>query len=313
LEKATATAAKIELRGISMVFGSRKAAASVVALDDLSFKVQDGQFVCLLGPSGCGKSTVLNLIAGFARPTSGLILLEGAPVTRPGPDRGVVFQEPLLFPWLTVLENVTFGPRMHGVASNEYLPKAARLIEQVGLSGFERHRPYELSGGMKQRAALARAWIGSPRVLLMDEPFAALDAQTRLMMQEQLVHLWEHTKTTVVFITHDVEEAILLADRILVMASRPGRIKADIAVPLQRPRSYELLISSEEAAQLKRHIFHLVREEALKTMEGTRQVDNVPAKVSPSHPSMLLHDGKRQQLELWADKVETSSHDRERA
>ena len=261
---------KIVLQGVTMAFGSRKATAQTIALEDVSFEVADGQFVCLLGPSGCGKSTVLNLIAGFVQPTSGRILLAGAPVRRPGPDRGVVFQEPLLFPWLTVLDNVTFGPRMHGVAPAEYLPRAERLIEKVGLSGFERYRPYELSGGMKQRAALARAWIGSPHVLLMDEPFASLDAQTRLMMQEQLVHLWEQTKTTVVFITHDVEEAILLADRVLVMASRPGRIKADIAISLERPRSYEQLISSEEAARLKRDIFHLVREETLKTMDVKR-------------------------------------------
>jgi len=279
--------AKIELRGVSMSFSARRSAPATVALENVSFEVRDREFVCLLGPSGCGKSTVLNLIAGFERPTSGKILLEGRPVRRPGPDRGVVFQEPLLFPWLSVLENVTFGPRMHGDPPDEYLPKAARLIEQVGLGGFERHRPYELSGGMKQRTALARAWIGSPRVLLMDEPFAALDAQTRLMMQEQLVHLWEQTKTTVVFITHDVEEAILLADRVLVMTSRPGRIKADIAVSLKRPRSYEQLISSNSAAELKRQIFHLVREETLKTMDRNPDGGRHPGATPPETGSVV--------------------------
>jgi len=237
----------------------------------VSFSVADGEFMCLLGPSGCGKSTVLNLIAGFEKPTNGDLLLEGRPIGGPGPDRGVVFQEPLLFPWLTVLDNITFGPRMHGRPAAEYVTAAKQLIQRVGLKGFERHRPYELSGGMKQRAALARGWIGSPHVLLMDEPFAALDAQTRLMMQEQLVHLWEQTKITVVFVTHDVEEAILLADRVLVMTSRPGQIKADIPVGLERPRSYEGLISSAHTTELKSHIFHLVREETMKAMEAAKQ------------------------------------------
>lgn len=260
-----AALAKIEFRHVSKRFVAQKS-GPIVALDDVSLTVGDREFVCLLGPSGCGKSTALNLIAGFEGPSDGQVLLDGAPVMRPGPDRGVVFQEPNLFPWLTVLQNVTFGPRMHGVPANEYLPRAHSLLQQVGLGGFEAARPYELSGGMKQRAALARAWIGNPKVLLMDEPFAALDAQTRLMMQEQLVYLWEQTKTTVVFITHDVEEAILLADRILVMTCRPGQIKEEIAVDLKRPRSYDQLLASDRAGELKRHIFHVVREETLKTM-----------------------------------------------
>jgi NitT/TauT family transport system ATP-binding protein len=262
------SARKIDLRAVSKSFRPRKAAPETFALDNVSLSVGDGEFVCLLGPSGCGKSTVLNLIAGFERASKGEVLLEGVPVRRPGPDRGVVFQEPMLFPWLDVFDNITFGPRMNGARAVDYIPAAEQLIQRVGLSGFERHRPYELSGGMKQRAALARAWIGSPHVLLMDEPFAALDAQTRLMMQEQLVHLWEQSKITVVFVTHDVEEAILLADRVLVMTSRPGRIKADITVQLERPRSYERLISSPTSSELKRHVFQLVREEAMKTMEA---------------------------------------------
>jgi NitT/TauT family transport system ATP-binding protein len=264
-----AIARKIELIAVSKSFKPRKSAPATLALDDVSFSVGDGEFVCLLGPSGCGKSTVLNVVAGFERPNTGEVLLDRVPVSRPGPDRGVVFQEAMLFPWLDVFDNITFGPRMHGTRAADYVPAAERLVQRVGLSGFERHRPYELSGGMKQRAALARAWIGSPKVLLMDEPFAALDAQTRLMMQEQLVQLWEQSKITVMFVTHDVDEAILLADRILVLTSRPGRIKADITVELERPRSYERMISSTQASELKRHVFQLVREETLKTMEVT--------------------------------------------
>jgi NitT/TauT family transport system ATP-binding protein len=261
------TARKIELKAVSKEFKPRKSVPATLALDDVSFSVGDGEFVCLLGPSGCGKSTVLNVVAGFEKPSEGEVLLDRVPVSRPGPDRGVVFQEAMLFPWLNVFDNITFGPRMHGRRAADYVPAAERLVQRVGLSGFERHRPYELSGGMKQRAALARAWIGSPKVLLMDEPFAALDAQTRLMMREQLVQLWEQSKITVMFVTHDVDEAILLADRILVMTSRPGRIKAEITVELERPRSYERMISSTQAAELKRHVFQLVREETLKTME----------------------------------------------
>jgi len=264
-----AIARKIELIAVSKEFKPRKSVPATLALDDVSFSVGDGEFVCLLGPSGCGKSTVLNVVAGFERPNTGEVLLDRIPVSRPGPDRGVVFQEAMLFPWLNVFDNITFGPRMHGTRAVDYVPAAERLVQRVGLSGFERHRPYELSGGMKQRAALARAWIGSPKVLLMDEPFAALDAQTRLMMQEQLVQLWEQSKITVMFVTHDVDEAILLADRILVMTSRPGRIKADITVELERPRRYERMISSTQASELKRHVFQLVREETLKTMEVT--------------------------------------------
>jgi len=269
LSGANDAARKIELRAVSKTFQGQQSSGETLALDDVSFSIADGEFVCLLGPSGCGKSTILNLIAGFEKASKGEVLLGGGLVQRPGPDRGVVFQEAMLYPWLTVFENITFGPRMHGRPAAEYVPAAKKLIERVGLSGFERHRSYELSGGMKQRTALARAWIGNPQVLLMDEPFAALDAQTRSMMQEQLVQLCEQSRITVVFVTHDVEEAILLADRVLVMTGRPGRIKEDITVQLERPRSYERLISSTTAATLKQHVFHIVREEALKTMKAS--------------------------------------------
>jgi NitT/TauT family transport system ATP-binding protein len=266
------TGDKIRLRSLSKTFRASRSAAPTIALEDISLSVSTGQFACLVGPSGCGKSTILNLIAGFERPSSGDLMVDGEPVTEPGPDRGVVFQEPQLFPWLNVLDNITFGPRMNGVPARQFLPAAQNLIGNIGLTGFERHRPYELSGGMKQRVALARAWIGHPRVLLMDEPFAALDAQTRVLMQEELVSVWESRKITVVFVTHDVDEAILLADRIIVMTARPGRIKADIAVRLRRPRRYHDLIETAEAIALRREVFHLVREEAMKTMQSPKRL-----------------------------------------
>ncbi len=263
---AATPASKIELRNITKSFRDAKRDQDTVAVEEFSLAVRDGEFLCLLGPSGCGKSTILNLVAGFEHPTRGDVLLDGRPILRPGLDRGVVFQEPMLFPWLTVLDNITFGPRMNGGRPEEYLPAAARYIALMGLSGFERHRPYELSGGMKQRVALARAWITDPKVFLMDEPFGALDAQTRLMMQELLVRVWEQARTTVVFVTHDVEEAIFLADRVCVMTTRPGRIKEDIRVPFDRPRDYERLILDQRYVELKQRVLHSIRQETMKLM-----------------------------------------------
>ena len=241
--------------------------AVTTALEVVSLSIDPGEFVCIVGPSGCGKSTILNLLAGLELPSTGLVLLDGVPIRRPGPDRGMVFQEPLLYPWLNVMDNITFGPSIAGRHPDDYEPAARRLLETIGLTGFERHKPYELSGGMKQRVALARAWIGNPKVLLMDEPFAALDAQTRLLMQEQLVTLWESNQHTVVFVTHDVDEALLLADRIVVMTARPGRIREDLSVDLPRPRSYEALIADPHWSELKSEVFRLVREETMKSMQ----------------------------------------------
>ncbi len=257
---------KIELRNITKTFRDAKRGQDTVAVEEFSLAVRDGEFLCLLGPSGCGKSTILNLVAGFEHPTRGDVLRDGQSILRPGLDRGVVFQEPMLFPWLTVLDNITFGPRMNDGRPEEYLPAAERYIALMGLSGFERHRPYELSGGMKQRVALARAWITDPKVFLMDEPFGALDAQTRLMMQELLVRVWEQARTTVVFVTHDVEEAIFLADRVCVMTTRPGRIKEDIRVPFDRPRDYERLILDQRYVELKQRVLHSIRQETMKLM-----------------------------------------------
>ncbi|ASU40826.1 ABC transporter ATP-binding protein [Herbaspirillum sp. meg3] len=260
--------ARVQLAGISKSFASGKQAATPV-LSDISLELEQGELVCLLGPSGCGKSTILNLIAGFEQTDSGAILLDGSPVNKPGPERGVVFQQPTLFPWLSVLDNVTFGPRMAGVKKSAYLPEAERYLRLVGLQDFYHHMPWQLSGGMRQRVALARAWLPNPEILLMDEPFGALDAQTRLMMQELLTSVWQKTGTTILFITHDVDEALFLADRVLVMSARPGRICAEFKIPFPRPRDVEVLVADVGYGALKQKILHIVREEARKSMAGT--------------------------------------------
>jgi NitT/TauT family transport system ATP-binding protein len=211
----------------------------VLAVDSVDLAVSQREFVAILGPSGCGKSTVLNMVAGFDRPTSGAVRAGGEAVGEPSPRRAVVFQEPALFPWLSVFENVVFGPKTQRQPVAEYRARAAQIIEQVGLAGFESHYPAELSGGMRQRVGIARVLIMQPQVLLMDEPFGSLDAQTRTLMQELLLEVWERHHQTVLFITHDIEEALLLADRVCVMTARPGRIKKTIQVGIPRPRSIE--------------------------------------------------------------------------
>ncbi|PWC40359.1 ABC transporter ATP-binding protein [Azospirillum sp. TSO22-1] len=256
--------AKIRVESVVKTYAADRAAARTTALQDVSLHLGEGELVCLLGPSGCGKSTVLNLIAGFERPEFGAVTVDGRPVERPGPDRAVVFQQPQLFPWLSVLDNVTFGPRMAGVPPARYREDAERYLRLVGLTGFERHAPYELSGGMRQRVALARAWIANPAVLLMDEPFAALDAQTRLTMQELLLDLRRATGTTILFVTHDIDEALFLADRVLVMTARPGRIKAEVAVPRAAVRDFDNLFDAPAMAQRRHDLIALVREEARK-------------------------------------------------
>jgi NitT/TauT family transport system ATP-binding protein len=257
------SAPRIVLEHVGKHFpASTKGAAPSVALLDISLELADGEFVCLLGPSGCGKSTILNLIAGFDRASTGKVMLDGHPVGQPGPDRGFVFQQPTLFPWLNVLENVTFGPRMAGVPESVWRPEARRYLSLVGLDGFERHATWQLSGGMRQRVALARAWLTNPDILLMDEPFGALDAQTRLMMQELLTSLWQSTGTTILFVTHDVDEALFLADRVLVMSARPGTVRETLRVPFARPRGVESLLADPAFGELKRRVLHVVREEA---------------------------------------------------
>lgn len=220
----------------------------VRALQDVSLQVDEGEFVALLGPSGCGKSTLLNVLAGFEKISQGRLLFDGTSITRPGPDRGVVFQEAALFPWLTVWENVVFGPQVQGMSRVEYEGRARQLLDLVGLSSFSDALPVQLSGGMRQRVGIARVLVMNPRALLMDEPFGALDAQTRLSMQQLLLDVWQKLNTTVLFVTHDIDEAILLSDRICVMSARPGRIIKTIPIELPRPRSIASLTSPQFVA-----------------------------------------------------------------
>jgi NitT/TauT family transport system ATP-binding protein len=258
----------IEIRGVHKEFvkGERR----VLALQDIDLTVAQREFVAILGPSGCGKSTLLNMVAGFDRPTRGSVKVEEEEIVDPSPRRCVVFQEPALFPWLTVMDNVVFGPKNRRQPAAEYRPRAAQIIEQVGLRGFEASYPAELSGGMRQRVGIARVLIMEPRVLLMDEPFGSLDAQTRSLMQELLLALWQRHQQTVLFITHDIEEALLLADRVCVMTARPGRIKKSIPVPMPRPRSIELTLSPEFNA-LRREVLALIREESVRAAMETER------------------------------------------
>jgi NitT/TauT family transport system ATP-binding protein len=238
---------KIRVDGVSKIFGGGGRGA-VTALDVVNADIASEEIVCLLGPSGCGKSTLLNIIAGFDAPTTGTVSVGGRLVERPGPDRAMVFQTPALFPWLTVKANIELGVKCRGVPRSEYEENSSEYISAMGLEGFEHHYPYQLSGGMRQRVSIARALLGKPDVLLLDEPFGALDAQTRLTMQELLLQMWDRFRPTIVFVTHDVEEAVFLANRILLMSARPGRMRDEIPVPLARPRSFEVLTSDEFVA-----------------------------------------------------------------
>jgi len=258
----------IEIRGVHKQFA--KGERRVVALQDIDLTVAEREFVAILGPSGCGKSTLLNMVAGFDQPTRGSVKVAGEEIAAPAPSRGVVFQEPALFPWLSVMDNVVFGPKTLGQPVASYRARAAQIIEQIGLSGFEASYPAELSGGMRQRVGIARVLILEPKVLLMDEPFGSLDAQTRTLMQELLLALWERHQQTVLFVTHDIEEAILLADRVCVMTARPGRIKKSIEVRMPRPRSIESTTSPEFNA-LRREVLDLIREESVRAAMETER------------------------------------------
>jgi len=248
---------------VSRTFPARQGHAPTRALEPVALTIGNNDFVTILGPSGCGKSTLLRIVAGLDHPTSGKVLLDAREVTGPGADRGMVFQSYTLFPWLTVRENIAFGLRERGVPEAERSAIADRFIDQIGLKGFEHHWPKQLSGGMQQRTAIARALANDPKILLLDEPFGALDNQTRVLMQEMLLGIWERDQKTVLFVTHDIEEAIFLGSRVLVMSARPGRIKADIKIELPHPRSYKIKTSPEFVA-LKERLVEEIRAEALK-------------------------------------------------
>lgn len=253
----------IEVRNLSMVFGS--AQQRVHAISDVSLHVAPGEFVSIIGPSGCGKSTLLNVVAGFSQATQGEALLDSQRITGPGSDRGVVFQQYSLFPWMSVRRNVEFGLKMQNVAPNKRETTARTLLGLAGLLAFENHYPDQLSGGMKQRVGIVRALATSPQVMLMDEPFGALDSQTRVVMQQILTNMWQRMRLSVLFITHDIEEAIFLSDRVYVMTARPGRIKAEIEIPLPRPRTAEMM-SSVAFTQVLHKLRNLIREESLAAM-----------------------------------------------
>jgi ABC-type nitrate/sulfonate/bicarbonate transport system ATPase subunit len=254
----------LAIDGVSRTFPGVRGSAPTQALLPTSLAVADNDFITILGPSGCGKSTLLRIVAGLDFPTAGEVRLDGRVVKGPGADRGMVFQSYTLFPWLTVEENIRFGLREKDVSPARQAEVAAHYVDKVGLGGFERHYPKMLSGGMQQRTAIARALANEPRILLLDEPFGALDNQTRSLMQELLLSIWESERKTVLFVTHDIEEAIFMANRVVVMTARPGRIKADVAVPLAHPRHYTVK-TSPEFSTLKARLTEDIRVEALKT------------------------------------------------
>lgn len=254
----------IQIDRVSVVFGAGPSATQ--AVKETSLDILPGEFVCILGPSGCGKSTLLNSVAGYVHPTTGQVLVDGETITKPGPDRGMVFQQYSLFPWKTIHDNIAFGPKLAGHSSNECSSIANTFLGMIGLSKYANHYPSELSGGMQQRVGIARALANYPSVLLMDEPFGALDAQTRLMMQESLLQIWDEFGITVLFVTHDVDEAIFLADRVLVMSASPGSIIADFKVPLERPRDPSVATSTD-FVDLKKACLSYIRAESLKAFE----------------------------------------------
>ena len=253
---------KLIIDNVSKIFSDK--GQQVTALQNTSFTVAQNEFITILGPSGCGKSTILKIIAGLEEPSSGKVLLDGREIKGPGSDRGMVFQSYTLFPWLTVQQNIEFGLDVAGKTKAERQDIACHYLEKIGLTGFEKAYPSNLSGGMKQRVAIARALANDPQVLLMDEPFGALDAQTRTVMQELLLTVWEESHKTILFVTHDVDEAIFMGDTIYVMIARPGKIKARLEVPLLRSRTYDMKLA-DGFVNLKKQALELIREESWKT------------------------------------------------
>jgi NitT/TauT family transport system ATP-binding protein len=263
----------IELRGVTKEFAIRPTkeqaqARTLVALDDVSLQVPRGEFLTLVGPSGSGKTTLLDLLGGLSRPTTGSVLVDGAEVTGPGLDRGIVFQQYALFPWRTTLANVTFGLEQQGLSRKERTERARENLALVGLEGFEDRYPHELSGGMKQRVAIARSLAYQPGILLMDEPFAALDAQTREQLQDELLRIWRATDTTVVFITHGIEEAVYLGQRVAVLSSRPGRLKALVDIDLGDRESTRDLRSDPRFVHYRHEVWTLLHDEVRRAQDA---------------------------------------------
>src|SRR4051812_45750139 len=277
---------KIEFVGVSKTFGIKtgSSAERFLALDEVSFSVEAGEFLALVGPSGCGKSTPIDLLGGLSKPSSGRILLDGKPITGPGLDRGIVFQQYALFPWRTALQNVEFGLEAKKLPSKERRRVAHEHLELVGLSGFEDRLPHELSGGMKQRVAIARSLAYDPEVLLMDEPFAALDAQTRESLQDELLRIWEKSRTTILFITHGIDEAVYLGQRVAVMTSQPGRIKRIVDIPRDFRQRQEDVRSSAEFGELRHQIWTLLRDEVQKAEQQDRAKKLGVANLRPVAP-----------------------------
>ena len=262
---------KLQLRDITMTFVTRRG-QTVTAVDNLSLDVADREFITIVGPSGCGKSTLLRVIAGLVQPARGEVLLDGRHITGPGADRGMVFQSYTLFPWLTVQGNVEFGPKVKHVAAAERAQLVQKHLEMVGLQDFVHSYPKELSGGMMQRVAIARALANDPEVLLMDEPFGALDAQTRAIMQEMLVTIWQQSPKTILFVTHDIDEALFLGDRVYIMTARPGRIKQVLDVKLPRPRTLDMT-TDPQFIERKRVVLDSIKEESLKAINFSHEAE----------------------------------------
>lgn len=254
---------QIEARNVSIIYENPRDKTELMALDDFSLNIDSGEFLVIVGPSGCGKTSFLNAVGGLVPLASGDLLIDGKPVAGPGPDRAMVFQEYALLPWRNVWDNILFPLELKGKStSNDAIERARKYVQMIGLESFEKNYPHELSGGMRQRVGLARALIAGPRILLMDEPFAAVDAMTREIMQEELLKILDQAKATVIFITHSIDEAITLGDRVVVMTARPGKIKEILKIDLPKPRWQYDLRSTDQFAKMRDHIWGLLHDEA---------------------------------------------------
>ena len=265
---------KLQATGLRHEYYQPRTGGRLLALDNIDLHVDDGEFVSIVGPSGCGKTTFINLCDGLLKPTAGRIDIDGKQITGPGTDRGMVFQDSCLMPWRTVIKNVIFGLECQGLDNAEGQERARKFIKLVGLQGFEDHYPHELSGGMQQRCNLARALTVDPKILIMDEPFAALDAQTREIMQKELLRIWSEARKTVLFITHQINEAIYLADRVIIFGARPGKVKQTIKIDLPRPRDLSLK-RDPRFLELENQVWEQIEEEVKKTMVQDQVTHNI--------------------------------------